>query len=156
MSASGTRCAASSFPSTSRDGRTKLLSVEHRLTFLTQQLFDGTSLGRLREVPEPDEFNPPLADGLAHPLIAQRPQLNLALRSVAGRKSRLYIAGMAGQLGHAIPDLLVQQAKEPFDPDLLKMGIATPLPVELRDMADFRVASHWHRDAPRPREHLRE
>jgi hypothetical protein len=68
---------------------------------------------------------------LAHPLIAQRPQLHLTLRSVAGTKSGLYIAGMAGQLGHAIPDLLVQQAKKPFDPDLLEMGIATPLPVEL-------------------------
>src|SRR5256885_11196545 len=114
------------------------------------------SLGRLREVPEPDECNPPLEDGSPHLLVAERPQLHLALRSVAGRKSRLYIAGMAGELGHAIPDLFVQQAKEPFDPDLLKMGIAIPLPVELRDMADFRVASHWHRDAPRPREHLRE
>src|SRR2546430_764685 len=96
--------------------------------------------------------------GAARPpfLAARRPQPPLALRGVAGRKPRLYIAGMAGELGHAIRDLFVQQAKEPFDPDLLEMGIAIPLPVELRDMADFRVASHWHRDAPRPREHLRE
>src|SRR2546428_11960939 len=113
-------------------------------------------LGQLREVPEPDEFNLPLADRLAHPLIAQRPQLHLALRSVAGTKSGLYIAGMAGQLGHAIPDLLVQQAKEPFDPDLLEMGIATPLAVELRDMADLGGTPQWHRAAPGPREHLRE
>src|SRR2546428_4681679 len=108
-------------------------------------------LGQLREVPEPDEFNPPLEDGLLHPLVAERPQLYLALRSVAGSKSGLYIAGMAGQLGHAIPDLLVQQAKEPFDPDLLEMGIATPLPVELRDMADLGVTPQGHPAAPGPR-----
>src|SRR3989442_2630233 len=107
-------------------------------------------LGQRREVPEPDELNLPLADRLAHPLVADRPQLHLALRSVARRKSRLYIAGMAGQLGHAIPDLLVQQAKEPFDPDLLKMGIATPLPVELRDMADLGITPHWHLATPGP------
>src|ERR1044072_7169325 len=74
--------------------RTNLLSVEHGLPFLTQQLFDGTSLGRLREVPEPDECNPPLEDRLAHPLIAQCSQLHLTLRSVGGTKSGLYIAGM--------------------------------------------------------------
>src|SRR3989454_11608876 len=112
-------------------------------------------LGQRREVPEPDELNLPLADRLAHPLVAERPQLHLALRSVAGRKSRLYIAGMAGQLGHAIPDLLVQQAKEPFDPDLLKMGIATPLPVELRDMADLGITPPWHLATPGPPQHVR-
>src|SRR5207247_11375961 len=126
------------------------LPPQRRAVFRVTQ----TGLGRLREVPEPDEFNPPLADGLAHPLVAERPQLHLALRSVAGSKSRLYIAGMAGQLGHAVTDLLVQQTKEPFDPDLLKMGIATPLPVELRDMADLGIASHWHRATPGPREHM--
>src|SRR3989442_1794927 len=89
-------------------------------------------LGQPREVPELDELNLPLADRLAHPLVAERPQLHLALRSVAGRKSRLYIAGMAGQLGHAIPDLLVQQAKEPLNPTLLQIAIASPLPVQLR------------------------
>src|SRR5438552_5260102 len=107
------------------------------------------------ELPESDELDLTLDDGLTHLRIAQRPELHLALRGVARRKSGLHMTGMAGQLGDSRADLLVEQANERFDPDLLEMSLAAPLPVELRDMAHIRVTTHRQRRAPAPCEYRR-
>src|SRR5207237_8453046 len=96
-----------------------------------------------------------LDDGWTHIASRHRPDLHLALRGVHRRKSGLHMTGMAGQLGDSRADLLVEQANERFDPDLLEMSLAAPLPVQLRDMAHIRVTTHRQRRAPAPCEYRR-
>src|SRR2546429_9870679 len=105
-----------------------------------------------REVAETDEADPPVADRPAHPRVAQRPKFRLALRGEARAEPRLHVAGMAGQLGHALPHLGVQQAKESFHADLLEMGFAAPLAVVRREMAGPGVTADRHADEPGPLE----
>src|SRR2546429_7098103 len=103
-----------------------------------------------REVAETDEADPPVADRPAHPRVAQRSQFHLALRGVARAEPRLHVAGMAGQLGHALPHLGVQQAKESFHADLLEMGFLAPLAVERRELAGPGVTANSHPVDSRP------
>src|SRR5207253_6682886 len=88
--------------------------------------------------------------------VTQRPQLLLPLRGVARWKSWFYVAGMTVQLGHAVADLRVEQSKETFDADLLEMRLATPLAVELREVARLRITAQGHAHPPAPREHVRQ
>ena len=60
---------------------------------------------------------------------------------------------MAGELGHPGAELRIQQPEQSVDADLLEMGLAAPLAVELREMAHVGAPAHRDPDALRPRPH---
>ena len=88
--------------------------------------------------------------------IAQCSHLHLSFGRVAGRKAWFRMAGVTVELGHALPDLFVQEPQEPLDGDLLEMSLAAPLTAELRDIPDLGVTPHGHSDASAPGEQGRE
>src|SRR3989440_11549416 len=78
------------------------------------------------------------------------------LDCVARGQSLVHIAGMAGELGHPGAELRIQQPEQSVDADLLEMGLAAPLAVELREMAHVGAPAHRDPDALRPRPHRRQ
>src|SRR5207244_7538568 len=106
--------------------------------------WDGRRGRQGTQVAEPDQTNLSCLDLPAYPLVAQGPKLDLALHGIARGKPRLHVPGVTGELGYALAHLSVHEAKQPFEGDLLEMPVATPLAVELPDVAGLGMPPHWY------------
>jgi len=70
---------------------------------------------------------------------AQRPYFNFAFNSVAGLRTRIYVAGVTAQFCETLTDFAPQHSQQTIHPNLLKVRLPTPLTVELREVTDVRM-----------------
>ncbi len=78
-----------------------------------------------------DQLNRVCSEHIANDRVAQGPQLRLAFHAVAARIMRLRVTRVAAQLRDALLDFRFEHSPEALDTDLLEMGLAAPLPIEL-------------------------
>src|SRR5207302_6150803 len=86
------------------------------------------------QVPKPRQANAPLREREAHARVAQGAHLGFTLDRVARGESLVDVAGVTRPPRPPGAELRIQQAEQAGDADLLKMSLAAPLAVELREM----------------------
>src|SRR5882762_9190794 len=91
------------------------------------------------EVMVAGELNPVRGQCLANNRVTQSAHLHFALNRVAAGVIGILVTRMAAQFGDAFPDFRPQHPREARNADLVEMGLAAPLPVKLREVADRRM-----------------
>src|SRR5262245_58305593 len=114
----------------------KFTTLYVEITTVDMKVLTRRGLRKPVEIPITDELDRFLCERLADAGIAQGAQLGFALHGVAGGVIRIEVARVTAQLGDPSPDLRPQHPLETLDAELLEVCLSTPLPVELREVAN--------------------